>query len=84
MIGFFDDTETFTVFNGKKYPSFHGSPFDRGSATSYYGRRDTPHWWPEGTGNGPRIEADRMSAEEIEAFRAGYAYNEESGMKKDW
>ncbi|MCG7944904.1 MAG: hypothetical protein N0C84_01010 [Candidatus Thiodiazotropha taylori] len=82
--GFFDDNETFTVYNGKKYPSFHGSPFDRGAASSYYGRRYCPHWWPEGTGDGERVEREQMTKEEIQAYTAGYEYNEETGMKKDW
>jgi hypothetical protein len=34
----------------------HGSPYDRGSADSYYGRPLSPHWWPNGTNKGYRIE----------------------------
>ena len=30
-------------FNGKTYPSHHGSPFDRGSADSWYSRGTNPH-----------------------------------------
>ena len=69
-------------FNNKKYSQEHGSPFDRGAADSYYGRGQQPHWYPNGTGNEPRITA--LSDEELDAYYAGYAYNERFGDKKQW
>jgi hypothetical protein len=60
----------------------HGSLFDRGRADSYYGRPRSPHWWPEGTGNGTKIE-DLTAAERAE-YIAGYNHNEESGDRKNW
>jgi hypothetical protein len=63
---------------------FHGGPWDRGSADSYYGRPRDPHWYPNGTYNPPEIRADEMTSVEIEAYHAGYDENEESGDKKDW
>lgn len=71
-------------FRGEKFPQFHGSPFDRGSADSYYGRGQTPHWYPNGTYNDPKIESKDMTLAEIRAYFAGHAYNEEFGNKKDW
>lgn len=71
-------------FNGKTYLQYHGNAFDRGSADSYYNRQRDPHIYPQGTYNGARIEAAQMSADEIEAYNAGYDYNEEFGDKKDW
>ena len=71
-------------FNGKKYVTYHGQPFDRGSADSYYGRGRDPHWYPEGSYNGERVEAANMTAEELEAYHAGYDHNERYGDKKDW
>jgi hypothetical protein len=62
----------------------HGSPYDRGSADSYYRRGRTPHWYPNGTGNWPRIEAKNMTPDEIEAYNAGYDDNEDEGNFKDW
>ena len=59
----------------------HGSPQDRGSADRYYGRAFEPHWWPEGTGNGIRVEREDMTYEEIEEYTYGYD-NEED--RKDW
>jgi hypothetical protein len=59
----------------------HGSPMDRGSADKYYGRRFDPHWYPEGTGKGSRIELQDMTVEEIVAYTKGY--NEEED-RKDW
>ena len=71
-------------FKGRTYTQVHGNPFDRGSADSYYGRGAKPHWYPEGTGHGEAITEERMTAEKIEAYYAGYDYNEQYGDKKDW
>ena len=39
----------------KEYDTTHGSPFDRGSADSYYHRPRDPHYWPAGTGHGEQV-----------------------------
>ena len=80
-------TEQERVFNIlKDSPQFkrerHGSLWDRGSADSYYGRPRSPHWWPEGTGTGTKIE-DLTAAERAE-YMAGYDYNEQLGDRKNW
>ena len=62
----------------------HGGPFDCGSADNYYGRPFNPHYWPGGTGKGLSIGTASMEAEELSAYAAGWADNEESGAKKDW
>ena len=72
-----------TEYKGVEYPSFHGSPFDRGSADSYYGRPQNPHWYPEGTYKGERVDSKDMSMAELRAYYRGYEYNEEMGMKKE-
>lgn len=59
----------------------HGSPRDRGSADRYYGRPFNPHWYPEGTYKGQRIELQDMTADEIVAYTKGF--NEEED-RKDW
>ena len=69
-------------YNGKSYDSTHGSFFDRGAADSYYGRGRTPHRGGVGGDSGPRIDA--VTVEEVEAYHAGYDYNEQFGDKKDW
>ena len=66
------------------YDKVHGGPFDRGSADSYYGRPRDPHYWPEGTYNGRRREISEMSAEEVQAYLAGYEWNEKFGDRKVW
>lgn len=71
-------------WEGRKYDVAHGEPFDRGSADSYYHRRFDPHWWPEGTMKGDRVEKEDMSEEEIQAYTDGFDYNEAEGDKKDW
>jgi hypothetical protein len=64
------------------YDKEHGSFFDRGSADSYYGRQRNPHRGGVGGNSGPRIEA--VTEAEMNAYDAGYDYNEEYGDKKDW
>ena len=64
------------------YEQSHGSFFDRGSADSYYGRARNPHRGGVGGMSGPRIEA--TTAEELEAYHAGYDFNEQYGDKKIW
>lgn len=59
----------------------HGSPQDRGSADAYYGRRPEPHWWPEGTGHGTRIEKADMTVEQIRQYWYGY---DNENDRKDW
>ena len=65
------------IWMGRK----HGSPMDRGSADRDYGRKYDPHWWPEGTGKGSRIELKDMSVEEICAYTKGFKEEED---RKDW
>jgi hypothetical protein len=76
------DTVSYYEVRGKTYEQKHGNPFDRGSADSYYDRGRNPHKYPNGTGNVPRVET--LTAEEVEAYHAGYDYNEQFGDKKEW
>jgi hypothetical protein len=69
-------------YNGKQYECDHGSFFDRGAADSYYHRDRDPHRGGVGGMSGPRIAAE--TAEEFEAYHAGFDYNEQFGDKKDW
>lgn len=55
-----------------KYNTEHGSPYDRGGADAYYGRRKEPHWYPKGTYHGERVSGLEMTATQIEAYNAGY------------
>lgn len=68
----------------EKYDTRHGGPFDRGSADSYYHRGRNPHYFRGDTYNSEKVEMENMTAEEIEAYHAGYDDNEEFGDKKDW
>jgi len=65
-------------FNRKR----HGGLYDRGRADSYYGRAFSPHWYPEGTGNGPRVID--LTPQERAEYAAGYRDNEEEGDFKNW
>jgi hypothetical protein len=60
----------------------HGGLFDRGSADSYYGRPRDPHWYPEGSYNGQKVT--ELNEVEIQAYNAGYDWNEKFGDKKSW
>ena len=71
-------------FNHVEYDTRHGGPFDRGAADSYYGRERDPHYYPNGTGNEPRVLAVIMTKEQVEAYHAGYDWNERYGDKKEW
>jgi len=73
---------TYGTYNGKQYPAEHGSFFDRGSADSYYHRSPDPHRGGVGGNSGPRLEAKHP--DEIDAYMAGYKFNEQYGDKKDW
>ena len=63
----------------------HGSPFDRGSAASWYGRERTPHFYPHGTYNGKAVTEYEMSPQEIEAYNRGFDENEsDPSARKVW
>jgi hypothetical protein len=66
------------------YDKSHGSPFDRGSADSYYNRPIDPHWYPQGTYNADRVDEANMSDDQVAAYMAGFWYNEQFGDKKNY
>ncbi len=71
-----------------KYPDYHGSPYDRGGADSYYRRSYDPHHYggPQGGPHGGTVKIYMidMTPEEITAYTAGYRDNEEAGDFKEW
>lgn len=86
----FPTKEIFT-YNGVTYDvtwqsedTRHGGPFDRGSADSYYGRGVNPHFYVGGTGTSARVDFGEMTNAEVQAYLAGYEYNEIRGDKKEW
>jgi hypothetical protein len=66
-----------------EFDTTHGSPWDRGGADSYYGRPRDPHWGGVGGPRGYRRETD-LTQSEIQAYHAGYDWNELYGERKDW
>ena len=60
----------------------HGCPYDRGRADSYYWRDYSPHYWPDGTGNGVKITV--LTDDELQEYRKGFDENEDFGHHKDW
>jgi len=64
-----------------KFSTRHGSPYDRGSADRYYGRPYLPHYYKGDSYHSERVNVDNMTADEIEAYTAGY---DEQDDRKDW
>jgi len=62
----------------------HGSPYDRGSADSYYQRGPVPHFYPEGSYLGERVEEGQMTKEQIREYMLGFAENEADLNFKEW
>jgi len=59
----------------------HGSPYDRGSADSFYRRIGIPHYMIDGA----RIEEVDMTAEQIAEYKAGFVDNEKMiDSRKDY
>jgi len=73
-----------TEFEGRVYDSRHGGAFDRGSADSWYSRGRRPHLFLGGSYNSVEIGARDMTPEQVDAYMAGYDYNERFGGKKSW
>lgn len=59
----------------------HGGPFDRGAADAYYGRPAIPHYFVGNTYSSPKVTADKMTAEEIDAYYEGFNTTSD---RKDW
>lgn len=66
------------------YDQRHGGPFDRGAADSYYHRPRRPHFFVGDTYSSEEVTERNMTAQEIQAYLAGYQWNEQFGDKKDW
>ena len=56
----------------------HGSPYDRGSADSYYGRAPNPHYMSE------YVEITDLTESQIAEYMKGYMDQERSGDHKDY
>lgn len=62
----------------------HGGPFDRGSADSWYRRPRDPHYFAGATHTSDRVSIDDMTPDEINAYHAGYSWNDQFGGHKDY
>jgi hypothetical protein len=71
-------------FDGKVYDDRHGGPFDRGAADSYYRRGSTPHYYIGSTYISDLVDSEGMTDGELDAYQAGYRYNQEQGDFKEW
>ena len=73
-----------TLETRTNYDQRHGGAFDRGSADSYYGRPRRPHMFAGATYDSPEYTQAEMTTEEVQAYLAGYQWNEQFGDKKSW
>lgn len=62
------------------YDKRHGSPYDRGSADAYYGRKSNPHYFKGNSYQSKEIKENDMTKEEIEAYFAGYKEEQDRKM----
>ena len=60
----------------------HGSPYDRGSADSYYQRGRNPHYYTGATAQSDLVV--ELTPEELAEYHQGFDDNEASGNFKDW
>ena len=75
----------FTNYRDKDlFDTRHGGAFDRGTADSYYGRGRNPHYFVGATYRTEEVSKDNMTKSEMEAYNAGYDWNEQFGDKKNW
>jgi len=58
------------------YDRRNGSPYDRGSADSYYQRGYNPHYYVGDTYNSDRVELEDMTPQQIVEYSKGYSDNE--------
>lgn len=65
----------------KTYDKRHGGPYDRGSADYYYWRAKKPHYFVAGTSTSQEVLEKDMTADEIEAYNAGY---DQETDRKQW
>jgi hypothetical protein len=73
-----------TLETRNNYDQRHGGAFDRGSADSWYSRPRNPHLYTGDTGSSERIAEAQMTPSEVQAYLAGYQWNEQFGGKKSW
>lgn len=59
-------------------------PWARGAADSYYGRAKHPHYYDGPLYNSNVVMAEGMTPAEIEAYYAGYHWNEMNNPKRSW
>jgi|TARA_B110000285_G_C14872365_1_gene489835 hypothetical protein len=62
----------------------HGSPYDRGSADSYYSRKFNPHYYVADTLDSDMVEMKDMTPEQIVQYAKGFKENEDAGNFKEW
>lgn len=74
----------FKLESRENYDQRHGGAFDRGSADSYYHRPRRPHMFVGDTYNSEEITEKNMTPSEVQAYLAGYQWNEQFGDKKNW
>lgn len=62
----------------------HGSPYDRGSADSWYRRARRPHFFEAGSYTSAEFVEGEMTVEQINEYHRGYNDQEATGDHKEW
>ena len=62
----------------------HGSPYDRGSADSYYQRGPCPHYYVGDTYNSERVEEKDMTEAQVKEYLDGFDWNERINNFKEY
>lgn len=76
--------DEYGTYAGKEYDTRTGGPYDRGTCDSYYGRAKIPHFFFGESFLSDVVDTPDMTPEDIEAYNAGYEWNERFGSKKEW
>lgn len=73
------------TYKGKTYDATHGSPFDRGMADSFYMRASNPHCYMYSADDTTkRVTLYPSDGPMYTDYLAGYAFNEELCVHKDY
>lgn len=65
-----------------EYSTHYGGPWDRGNADSYYRRKRNPHYFLGNVNTSEKIT--NLTDSEIEAYHAGFDWNEKFGDIKNY
>ena len=72
------------MLNDEFIDKSHGSPYDRGSADSWYRRPPNAHKWIFSKDNSLGKEVTDLTKKEVYEYNQGFVDNEKEGGHKEW